>query len=161
MVKNIYIDTKIILNCQKAKLHLHLAVALDPVVGVHLAFLKSVPISLHFEVALLGSCCWCSFDISEICSRWLIVVKGMCLDSKLSFHIAIELSYTLKRSRTFLFVLFLVLVYIWQSCLCSSQLSMIKTVWNNTIFFVSVRYKKPLMGTPKGPQYANRLEVLC
>ena len=52
MVKNIYIDTKIILNCQKAKLHLHLAVALDPVFGVHLTFLKSVLISLHLEVTL-------------------------------------------------------------------------------------------------------------
>ena len=56
MVKNIYIDTKIILNCQKAKLHLHLAVVLDPVVGivvgVYLTFLKSVLIRLHLEVAL-------------------------------------------------------------------------------------------------------------
>ena len=51
MVKNIYIDTKIILNCQKAELHLHLEVALDPVVGivvgvgVHRAVLKPVPIN--------------------------------------------------------------------------------------------------------------------
>ena len=46
-------------------------------------------------------------------------------------------------------------------------LSMFKSTWQgqNSVeqhhfFFVSLWYKKPLLGTPKGPQYANRLEVL-
>ena len=30
-----------------------------------------------------------------------------------------------------------------------------------TVFWVSVRYKKPSVATPKGQQYAVRSEVLC
>ena len=49
MVINIYLDTKIILNCQEAQLHLE--VVLDPVVHivdgvcVYLTLLKNVPIN--------------------------------------------------------------------------------------------------------------------
>ena len=92
MVKNIHLDIKInLLQCQGAELHLE--VTLDHVVGivagvgVHRVVLKPVPIN----------------------SAWS---KTYIWTPRSTFHDARELSYTLKKLRTVLLPLFLVLVCI-------------------------------------------------
>ena len=111
MVKNIYLNTKIVLNCEKVELHLHLEVALDLVVGivvgVHLTFLKSVLINSEWSKTYI----------------WTKIILLYCQEAELHFEVVQDL---------FVCIVFGVGVHlIILSLFKSTQHDY--SVWNNTV----------------------------